>query len=105
MELGADRIPRISYFTRNSAACLHLRPSPRRRCRPHRTHRQRCTQVDADTKAAGLGGLLFCFGPLAIVVVAFIFVALTMNALQIGPGNLKEIAGEVGTSVSAFFLF
>jgi nickel/cobalt transporter (NiCoT) family protein len=49
-------------------------------------------------------GLFFSLGHSTIVVLASIFVALTMNALQIGLGNLKEIAGVVGTSMSAFFL-
>src|SRR3984893_17258294 len=45
-------------------------------------------------------GLFFSLGHSTIVVLASIFVALTMNALQIGLGNLKEIAGVVGTSMS-----
>ena len=47
-------------------------------------------------------GLFFSLGHSTIVVLASIFVALTMNALQIGLGNFKEIAGVVGTSMSAF---
>jgi len=50
-------------------------------------------------------GLFFSLGHSTVVVLASIFVALTMNALQIGPGNLKEISGVVGTGASAFFLF
>ena len=49
-------------------------------------------------------GLFFSLGHSTVVVLASIFVALTMNALQIGLGNFKEVAGVVGTSVSAFFL-
>jgi nickel/cobalt transporter (NiCoT) family protein len=49
-------------------------------------------------------GPFFSLGHSTIVVLASIFVALTMNALQIGLGDFKEIAGVVGTSMSAFFL-
>lgn len=49
-------------------------------------------------------GLFFSLGHSTVVIVASIFVALAVGALQSKFDYFKEIAGVVGTSVSAFFL-
>jgi high-affinity nickel-transport protein len=49
-------------------------------------------------------GLFFSLGHSTVVVVASIFVALAVSALQDKFANFKEIGGLIGTSVSAFFL-
>lgn len=49
-------------------------------------------------------GLFFSLGHSTVVVVASIFVALAVSALQEKFANFKEIGGLIGTSVSAFFL-
>jgi len=49
-------------------------------------------------------GLFFSLGHSTVVVVASIFVALAVSALQEKFADFKEIGGLIGTSVSAFFL-
>ncbi|MGM4920269.1 HoxN/HupN/NixA family nickel/cobalt transporter [Tardiphaga sp. 813_E8_N1_3] len=49
-------------------------------------------------------GLFFSLGHSTVVVVASVFVALAVSALQDKFANFKEIGGLIGTSVSAFFL-
>src|SRR3954465_3952085 len=49
-------------------------------------------------------GLFFSLGHSTVVVVASIFVALTVSALQDKFTNFKEVGGLIGTSVSAGFL-
>lgn len=49
-------------------------------------------------------GLFFSLGHSTVVVVASIFVALAVSALQEKFTDFKEIGGLIGTSVSAFFL-
>jgi high-affinity nickel-transport protein len=49
-------------------------------------------------------GLFFSLGHSTVVVVASIFVALAVSALQDRFANFKEIGSLIGTSVSAFFL-
>ena len=49
-------------------------------------------------------GLFFSLGHSTVVVVASVFVALAVGALQSRLENFKEIGGVIGTSVSALFL-
>ena len=49
-------------------------------------------------------GLFFSLGHSTVVVVASIFVALAVSALQEKFADFKEIGGLIGTCVSAFFL-
>jgi high-affinity nickel-transport protein len=49
-------------------------------------------------------GLFFSLGHSTVVIVASIFVALAVSALQEKFENFKEVGGLIGTSVSAFFL-
>ncbi|MES2030504.1 MAG: HoxN/HupN/NixA family nickel/cobalt transporter [Pseudomonadota bacterium] len=49
-------------------------------------------------------GLFFSLGHSTVVVVASIFVALAVSALQEKFADFKEIGGLIGTGVSAFFL-
>ena len=49
-------------------------------------------------------GLFFSLGHSTVVVVASVFVALAVSALQEKFADFKEIGGLIGTSVSAFFL-
>jgi high-affinity nickel-transport protein len=49
-------------------------------------------------------GLFFSLGHSTVVVVASIFVALAVSALQDKFANFKEIGSLIGTGVSAFFL-
>jgi high-affinity nickel-transport protein len=49
-------------------------------------------------------GLFFSLGHSTVVVVASIFLALAMNALQSKFENFKEVGGFIGTGVSALFL-
>jgi high-affinity nickel-transport protein len=49
-------------------------------------------------------GLFFALGHSTVVIVASIFVALAVSALQSKFEGFKEIGGLIGTSVSAFFL-
>jgi high-affinity nickel-transport protein len=49
-------------------------------------------------------GLFFALGHSTVVVVASIFVALAVSALQSKFESFKEIGGLIGTGVSAFFL-
>jgi high-affinity nickel-transport protein len=49
-------------------------------------------------------GFFFSLGHSTVVVVASIFVALAVSALQSKFDGFKEIGGLIGTSVSAFFL-
>lgn len=49
-------------------------------------------------------GLFFSLGHSTVVIVASIFVALTVSALQARFDNFRELGGLIGTGVSAFFL-
>jgi nickel/cobalt transporter (NiCoT) family protein len=49
-------------------------------------------------------GLFFSLGHSSVVIVASVFLALAVGALQSKFDNFKEIGGVIGTSVSAFFL-
>lgn len=49
-------------------------------------------------------GLFFSLGHSTVVIVASIFVALAVSALQEKFENFKEVGGLIGTGVSAFFL-
>jgi high-affinity nickel-transport protein len=49
-------------------------------------------------------GLFFSLGHSTVVIVASIFVALAVSALQEKFENFKEVGGLIGTSVSALFL-
>jgi high-affinity nickel-transport protein len=49
-------------------------------------------------------GLFFALGHSTVVVVASIFVALAVSALQSKFAGFKEVGGLIGTGVSAFFL-
>lgn len=49
-------------------------------------------------------GLFFSLGHSTVVIVASIFVALAVSALQARFDNFREIGGLIGTGVSAFFL-
>jgi nickel/cobalt transporter (NiCoT) family protein len=50
-------------------------------------------------------GFFFALGHSTVVVIASVFVALSMAALQARFEGFKEIGGVIGTSVSALFLF
>src|ERR1700759_4655004 len=49
-------------------------------------------------------GLFFSLGHSTIVIIASVFVALAVSALQSRFDHFKEVGGVIGTSVSAFFL-
>src|SRR6201995_312318 len=49
-------------------------------------------------------GLSFSLGHSTIVIIASVFVALAVSALQSRFDHFKEVGGVIGTSVSAFFL-
>ena len=49
-------------------------------------------------------GLFFSLGHSTVVIVASVFLALAVGALQSKFDNFKEIGGVIGTGVSAFFL-
>jgi len=49
-------------------------------------------------------GFFFSLGHSTVVIVASVFVALAVNALQSKLDQFREIGGVIGTSVSAFFL-
>jgi nickel/cobalt transporter (NiCoT) family protein len=49
-------------------------------------------------------GFFFSLGHSTVVIVASVFVALAVSALQSKFDHFKEIGGVIGTSVSAFFL-
>lgn len=49
-------------------------------------------------------GMFFSLGHSTVVIVASIFVALAVSALQERFDNFKEVGGLIGTGVSAFFL-
>jgi high-affinity nickel-transport protein len=49
-------------------------------------------------------GLFFSLGHSSVVVIASVFVALTVATLQAKVAGFKEIGGVIGTGVSAFFL-
>jgi nickel/cobalt transporter (NiCoT) family protein len=49
-------------------------------------------------------GFFFSLGHSTVVIVASVFVALAVGALQSKFDNFKEIGGVIGTGVSAFFL-
>ena len=49
-------------------------------------------------------GLFFSLGHSSVVIVASVFLALAVGALQSKFDNFKEIGGVIGTGVSAFFL-
>lgn len=49
-------------------------------------------------------GFFFSLGHSTVVIIASVFVALAVSALQSKFEHLKEIGGVIGTSVSAFFL-
>jgi len=49
-------------------------------------------------------GLFFSLGHSSVVIIASVFVALTVATLQAKVAGFKEIGGVIGTGVSAFFL-
>ena len=95
---------------RHRTSRLQLRPSPRRRRRPHRRHRNVTRKLMQEGKRPVAVGLMFSLGHSTIVVIGSVLIAAAALALQHRAlshhiGAARDIGGLIGTLVSVLFLF